>query len=39
MNNWNSENAKRDEGPESIFEQIMAENFPNLERETGIQIQ
>ena len=33
------EGAKRDRGPESIFEQIIAENFPNLERETGIQIQ
>ena len=26
-------------GPESVFEQIIAENFPNLGRETGIQIQ
>ena len=25
--------------PESIFEQIIAENFPNLGKETGIQIQ
>ena len=33
------EGAKRDRGPESIFEQIIAENFPNLGRETGIQIQ
>ena len=33
------EGAKRDRGPESIFEQIIAENFPNLRRETGIQIQ
>ena len=31
--------AERDRGPESIFEQIIAENFPNLGRETGIQIQ
>ena len=31
--------AKRDRGPESVFEQIIAENFPNLGRETGIQIQ
>ena len=30
---------KRDRGPESVFEQIIAENFPNLGRETGIQIQ
>ena len=34
-----SEGAKRDRGPESVSEQIIAENFPNLERETGIQIQ
>ena len=30
---------KRDRGPESVFEQIIAENFPKLGRETGIQIQ
>ena len=36
---WVPEGAKRDRGPESIFEQIIAENFPNLGRETGIQIQ
>ena len=28
------EGAKRDRGPESIFEQIIAEKFPNLGRET-----
>ena len=33
------EGAKRARGPESIFEQMIAENFPNLGRETGIQIQ
>ena len=33
------ESAKRERRPESIFEQIIAENFPNLGRETGIQIQ
>ena len=33
------ENAWKDRGPESIFEQILTENIPNLERETGIQIQ
>ena len=33
------ESAKRDRGPKSIFEQIIAENFPNLGREIGIQIQ
>ena len=30
---------KRARGPEYVFEQILAENFPNLGRETGIQIQ
>ena len=33
------ESAEGDRGPESIFEQIIAENFPNMGRETGIQIQ
>ena len=33
------EGAKRDRGLESIFEQIIAEKFPNLGRETSIQIQ
>ena len=33
------EGAKRDRGPEYVFEQITAENFPNLGRERGIQIQ
>ena len=38
MFNLVPEGAKRDRGPESVFEQIIAENFPNLRRETGIQI-
>ena len=33
------EGAERDRGPEYVFEQILAEKFPNLGRETGIQIQ
>ena len=33
------EGPKRDRGPEYVFEQIIAENVPNLGRETGIQIQ
>ena len=33
------EGTERDRGPEYVFEQILAENFPNLGRETGIQIQ
>ena len=34
-----NEGAERDRGPEYVFEQIIAENLPNLGRETGIQIQ
>ena len=30
---------KREKGAEGLFEQIIAENFPNLEKETYIQIQ
>ena len=33
------EGTKMDRGPEYVFEQIIAENNPNLGRETGIQIQ
>ena len=33
------ENTERARGSESIFEQIIAENVPNSEWETGIQIQ
>ena len=33
------EGAARDRGPETVFEQIIAENFPNWGREIGIQIQ
>ena len=33
------EDAERYREPESIFKKIIAENFPNLRRETGIQIQ
>uniref|UniRef100_A0A8P0TPZ7 L1 transposable element RRM domain-containing protein n=1 Tax=Canis lupus familiaris TaxID=9615 RepID=A0A8P0TPZ7_CANLF len=34
------EGAERDRGPEYVFEQILAENFPNRGKgETGIQIQ
>ena len=31
--------TERDRGPEYVFEQIIPENFPNVGRETGIQIQ
>ena len=30
---------ERQIGPDGIFEQIIAENFPNLGKETGIQVQ
>ena len=33
------QSVERDRGPEYAFEQIIAENIPNLGRETGIQIQ
>ena len=33
------ESTERARGPEYVFEQILAENFPNLGRETGLQIQ
>ena len=33
------ESAKRARGPEYVFEQILAENIPNLGRQTGNQIQ
>ena len=33
-----SQGCRRDTGPEYVFEQIRAENFPNLWWETGIQI-
>ena len=36
---WVPEGAKRDRGLESVFEQIIAENFPNLGKDTDIQIQ
>ena len=36
--NWGSR-GKRDREPESVFEQIIPESFPNLGRQTGIQIQ
>ena len=33
------EGTERARGPEYVFEHIIAENFSNLGRETGIQIQ
>ena len=39
MFNGVQDGAERDRGPESVFEQIMPENFPNLGMEIGIQIQ
>ena len=33
------EGAQRYRGPETVFVQIIADNFPNWGRETGIQIQ
>ena len=39
MCNRGSKGHRKDRGLESVFEQIIAENFPNVGRETGIQIQ
>ena len=39
MFNGVPEGSERDRGPDYVFEQIIAENFPNMGRETGIQIQ
>ena len=34
-----SEKEERNKGTENLFEEIMAENFPNLVKETDIQVQ
>ena len=34
-----SEGVEKNRGPEEIFEKIVAENFPNLARETSIRVQ
>ena len=39
MFNWGSRGHREGQREGGIFEQIIAENFPNLGRETGIQIQ
>ena len=39
MLNRCSRGKKREKGIENVFEEIMAENFPNLKKETGIQVQ
>ena len=31
--------GERDKGPEKIFEEIIAEYFPNMGKETGTQVQ
>ena len=33
------EGEEREKGTENLFEEIMAENFPNLAQETDIQVQ
>ena len=37
--NRNLEGEERERGIENIFEEIMAENVPNLKKETDVQIQ
>ena len=40
MHNRDSRRGKkREKGMENIFEEIMAENFPNLKKEINIQVQ
>ena len=33
------EGEEREKGPEKLFEEILAENFTNLKKETDIQVQ
>ena len=33
------EGKEKEKGTENLFEDIVAENFPNLEKETDIQVQ
>ena len=33
------EGEEREKGTENVFEESMAENFPNLKKETDIQVQ
>lgn len=33
------EREEREKGPEKLFEEILAENFTNLKKETDIQVQ
>ena len=36
---WNPEGEEREKEIENVFEEIMAENFPHLKKETDIQEQ
>ena len=36
---WVPEREKREKGPEKIFEEIIAENFPNMGKEIVSQVQ
>ena len=36
---WVPEGEEREKGTENVFEESMAENFPNLKKETDIQVQ
>ena len=37
--NRNLEGGEREREIENVFEEIMAENFPNLKKETDVQLQ
>ena len=39
MHNRVQEGEEREKGIENVFEEIMAENFPNLKKEIDIQVQ
>ena len=39
IHNRNSRRREKEKGIEKLSEEIMAENFPNLKKETNIQIQ
>ena len=36
---WGSQKEKREKGPEKIFEEIIAKNFPNMGKERVNQVQ
>ena len=39
LSNYRSPRIRREKGPEKIFEEIIAENFPNMGKETVTEVQ